>query len=96
MDDSTVSAQQLARICKALSAEARVRILQLLKEKPLCVGALAARLNMTQGAVSQHLRVLRDLNLVTAEKRGYYVHYRLDEETLARWKEAVERLLDTE
>lgn len=88
-------AQELARIFKALSAEARVRILQLLRDQPLCVGALAARLDITQGAVSQHLRVLRDLNVVTAEKRGYYVHYQLNRETLAKWKEAMQDLLET-
>ena len=94
MDEGASSSEELARIFKALSAEARVQILQLLKEGPLCVGALAARLDITQGAVSQHLRVLRDLNLVTADKRGYYVHYQLNRETLAKWKEATQDLLE--
>ena len=95
MDDSINDAQELARIFKALSAEARVRILQLLRDRSLCVGALAAQLDVTQGAVSQHLRVLRDVNLVTAEKRGYYVHYQLNRETLAKWRNAVAGLLET-
>ena len=37
------SAEQVARIGKVLSAEPRVRIVQMLKRRPLCVGALAAR-----------------------------------------------------
>jgi DNA-binding transcriptional ArsR family regulator len=70
-----------------------VRILQLLRDRALCVNALAARLDVTQGAVSQHLRIIRDARLVIDEKRGYHVHYRLDEETLERWREATNRLL---
>jgi len=87
-------AKDLARLMKVLSADARVRIVQLLKERPLCVNALAARLGVTQGAVSQHLRVMRDAGLVLDEKRGYYVHYRLNEDTLVTWREELGRLLD--
>jgi DNA-binding transcriptional ArsR family regulator len=88
--------EKLARIFKALSAETRVRIVQLLKGRAMCVGALSARLNVTQGAVSQHLRVLRNVDLLIAEKRGYFVHYRLNDKTLARWQRATARLLGTE
>jgi DNA-binding transcriptional ArsR family regulator len=86
-------AADLARIFKALSVDTRVRIVQLLKKRPLCVGALSARLDVTQGAVSQHLRVLRDADLVVPDRQGYYVHYRLNEKTLAKWKEAAGGLL---
>jgi len=89
-------AQELARIFKVLSVDTRVRILQMLKDHPLCVGALSAGLDITQGAVSQHLRVLRDADLVVAEKRGYYVHYRLNEQTFDKWRKAVETFLTYE
>lgn len=88
--------QKLARIFKVLSVDTRVSIIQMLKIHPLCVGALSARLNITQGAVSQHLRVLRDADLVLAEKRGYFVHYRLNEKTLAKWRKAIEPFLTPE
>jgi len=84
---------ELAKIFKCLSVEARVRIVRILKGQTLCVNALAARLNMSQGAVSQHLRVLRDAGLVAPEKRGYWVHYQLNENTLAEWQGAVAELL---
>jgi len=89
-------AQKLARIFKALSVDTRVRMVQLLKNHALCVGALSARLDITQGAVSQHLRILRDAGLVTPEKRGYYVHYRLNERTLLKWRSSVQRFLGIE
>ncbi len=84
----------LARLLKVLSVETRVRIVQLLKSRALCVNALAARLDVTQGAVSQHLRIMRDAGLVIDEKRGYFVHYRLNEQTLAAWREEIDQLLD--
>jgi len=87
-------ALRLARIFKILSVDTRIRIIQLLKDRVLCVGALSVQLGITQGAVSQHLRVLRDAELVVAERRGYYIHYRLNEETLAQWrKDVTEQLL---
>ena len=89
------SDDRLSRICRVLSVDKRVRIVQLLKGRALCVNALAARLNVTQGAVSQHLRIMRDAGLVIDEKRGYFVHYRLNERTLAKWREAIGGLLDT-
>ena len=86
-------AGKLAHMFKVLSADVRVRIVQLLKDRALCVGALSARLGITQGAVSQHLRILREAGLAVGEKRGYYTHYRLNETTVKRWKDATERLL---
>ncbi len=87
------AATELARLGRILGVETRVRIIQLLQNRALCVGALAARLEVTQGAVSQHLRILRDAGLVTPHKRGYFVHYRLNEEVMARWRAEIDRLL---
>lgn len=84
---------ELARLLKVFSVDTRVRMVQLLKGRTLCVNALACRLNVTQGAVSQHLRIMRDAGLVIHEKHGYYVHYRLNEDTLAAWREKIDRLL---
>jgi len=85
--------RELALMFKALAAPARIRIVQLLKDRALCVGALATILEITPGAVSQHLAVLKEAGLVAADKRGYFMHYRLDQATLARWKEALGQFL---
>ncbi|MFO7898669.1 MAG: ArsR family transcriptional regulator [Planctomycetota bacterium] len=58
------------------------------------MNALASRLDVTQSAVSQHLRIMRDAGLVIGEKRGYFVHHRLNEDTLAAWRGQIEELLD--
>ena len=86
-------AEKLARAFKVLSVDTRVKIVQLLKEGALCVNALSHHLGLTPAAVSQHLRVLRAADVVTPEKRGYYVHYRLNEKTLCRWIEMTAHLL---
>ena len=72
----------------------RVRMIDLLKSRSLCVNALARALEITPAAVSQHLRVLRDADIVTADKQGYFVHYRVNEETLAQWSQTARSLLE--
>jgi DNA-binding transcriptional ArsR family regulator len=87
-------AKELARLVRVLAVDTRVRIVQLLKGRALCVNALAGRLEVTPGAVSQHLRIMRDAGLVIDERRGYYVHYSLNEDILEAWREKIGMLLD--
>ena len=82
-----------ARIFKVLSTVTRVRIIDLLKQRSLCVNALARALEITPAAVSQHLRVLRDAGIIVAERRGYFVHYKVNMRTLTDWSRAAANLL---
>lgn len=86
--------EKTARIFKVLSVETRVRMLELLKQRPFCVNALAKNLGISNAAVSQHLRILRDANIVIADKRGYFVHYRANETTLLEWSETARKVLE--
>ena len=96
MDD----VKELTRFFKALSDETRLQLVKLLADQgtegALCVGALAARLGVTQSAVSQHLSVLRAANLVIDERRGYHVHYRLNQASMSRWRERIQATLGEE
>jgi ArsR family transcriptional regulator len=85
--------ERLARIFRLMSVGTRVRMIQLLKRRSLCVNALAHALEVTPAAISQHLRLLRDAGIVTARKQGYFVHYCVNEKALARWREATDGLL---
>ena len=85
--------EKAARVFKVLSVETRVRMIELLKSRSLCVNALARELGVTAAAVSQHLRVLRDADLVVADKQGYFVHYALNRATLAAWSDLVDEVL---
>jgi ArsR family transcriptional regulator len=51
-------------------------------------------LDITPAAISQHLRVLRDADIVIADKQGYFVHYRINEGTLAEWNTTTKNLLE--
>ncbi|MFO8034283.1 MAG: metalloregulator ArsR/SmtB family transcription factor [Candidatus Bipolaricaulota bacterium] len=86
------SPEEQARLFRALSVDTRVRMLVLLGARSMCVGALARALGITAAAVSQHLRVLRDLQLVTASRRGHFVHYSLNTERLHQWWTVVDSL----
>ena len=89
-------AEKLARIFKLLSVDTRVQMIDLLKQRCLCVNALASRLKITPAAVSQHVRILRDAEIVIADKRGNFVHYCVNKEVVARWHKAAEGLLESD
>jgi len=95
--DEADEVKALARLFKALADETRLRLLKLLSEQDsdgaLCVGALAMRLGVTQSAVSQHLAVLRAAGLVVDERRGYFVHYRVNRGRLGGWHEQLKAVL---
>jgi DNA-binding transcriptional ArsR family regulator len=87
--------EELAEIFKALSDPTRLRLVKLLGEHEgaLCVNALAQRLGVSQSAVSQHLRVLRQAGLVQGSRQGYHVHYSLDSDRLEQYKAQVRQTL---
>ena len=73
--------KDLLLFIKAIGEPTRLRILNHLK-KDCCVGELWKRLDLPQNLTSHHLRVLKDANLVIAEKRGLKVVYRINEKVL--------------
>jgi ArsR family transcriptional regulator len=90
--------EELTEVFKALSDPTRLRLVKLLGEHEgaLCVNALADRLDVSQSAVSQHLRVLRQTGLVKSERRGSSVHYLLDQDSLKQHTARVRETLGTD
>ena len=78
MDQQT--AADLAELFRAMSDPSRLRILAVLLERDLNVGAIAAQVDMSESAVSHHLRGLRQMRLVRADKQGREVYYQLDDD----------------
>jgi DNA-binding transcriptional ArsR family regulator len=68
-------AQYIARVMAALGTASRVRILGCLREGPCTVGELTLAVEMAQPAVSQQLRILRDLGLVVGTRTGRSTTY---------------------
>jgi DNA-binding transcriptional ArsR family regulator len=87
-----VDSEKLARTFKLLSVEARIRIVQVLKRRGMCVTELTSQLGITHSATSQHLRVLRDARLVKFQKRGFRVYYHLDVQNIAHMHKAISEL----
>jgi DNA-binding transcriptional ArsR family regulator len=71
------SAGQVARLMAGMGTGSRVLILGRLREAPCSVGELCEEIGMAQPAVSQQLRVLRDLNLVVGARNGRRTVYAL-------------------
>ena len=69
--------RQFVKVMKALSDPRRAMILKLLQHRSLCVCELQAALDISQSAVSKHLKILDDAGLVTAKKDGLWVNYTL-------------------
>lgn len=74
--------QMEADLCSAFTDPRRILILYALDEKPLNVTELTHELQIAQPTVSRHLKVLRDRGLVTSERRGRTVTYRLGDQRL--------------
>ena len=65
----------IERMMKALGEPMRFKIYKELLERPHCVRSLSQMLGITDSAVSQHLKVMREAELVHGEKYGYHTHF---------------------
>lgn len=68
-------AERLAEIMQGLASPVRLRILSMLHARPSTVTELSAQLEIGQTTVSNHLRLLRHLSLVTASREGRHIRY---------------------
>ena len=89
-----------ANLFRVLGHPARVRILELLREGELSVGALQGELELDSGGTSQHLAALRRIGLVASRRDGNNVYYRVDDEAvfdlLAAGRSIISRRLASE
>jgi DNA-binding transcriptional ArsR family regulator len=74
---------QALPLFKALAEPVRIRIYLLLKKSALTVSELSEILDLSQSNTSHHIKALRDLGLLSAEKIGQHTYYALDTEALA-------------
>jgi len=74
--------KQLLTTLKALADETRLKLIHLLLDQDLCGRSLARHLEISESAVSQHLKVLKEAGLVRGEKCGYWSHYSIEKNAL--------------
>ncbi len=88
--------QEYLRILRALSGETRLKLLRLLSLHELCVCELEYILGLTQPAISQQVRVLRDAGLARSRREGNWIFYRVEPDDLERALKKVAGCLQSE
>lgn len=80
--DETNIIHDMADIFKALSDPSRLKVLNEITNKKVCVTDIAEKLNMSQPCVSHHLRTLKQAKIITSSKEGKEVFYTLHCESI--------------
>ncbi|MCX7749369.1 MAG: metalloregulator ArsR/SmtB family transcription factor [Clostridia bacterium] len=76
--NSSVNIHKLESVLKILGDKTRLIILSKLNRNELCVCDIVGNLDISQPAVSQHLRKMKDLEIITEEKRGQWSYYKIN------------------
>jgi ArsR family transcriptional regulator, arsenate/arsenite/antimonite-responsive transcriptional repressor len=84
---STEQSTELARLFKAMGDPVRLRLLSLIASHvggEACVCELTDVFDLSGPTISHHLKVLREAGLISGERRGTWVYYRVHPEALGR------------
>lgn len=100
MPIDVAQSEQVDRAAKALAEERRRQILELVREEEMSAGQVASSFDVSRPAISQHLAVLREADLLDERREGARRLYRARPEGLAGlrdfldrfWTERLERL----
>ncbi len=84
--------EAIVQIFKALGDETRLKILIILSRRKICAKGIAKHLNISEAAVSQHIKVLKEAGLIVGEKLGYYVLYDLQEPKLLEIADFIQQM----
>ena len=83
------------RFFKVLGDDNRLRILQVLGTGERSVSEILDQTRLPQTLASFHLRILREAGVLTSERRGPFIHYRLTERSLLNLLEACAKYAET-
>ncbi len=84
----------IQKVFRALAQPTRLKMALLLANRSLCVCELEDVFQMSQPAISQHMRVFRDAGLVREARQGQWVFYVLNRDHLVEILQALSDLLD--
>jgi ArsR family transcriptional regulator, cadmium/lead-responsive transcriptional repressor len=82
-----------SKLFRGLGDPSRLSILEALRERPRYVSDIAVRTSLSQPNVSMHLACLEDCGLVTRERQGQFVEYRIADPLVLDLLRQSERLL---
>ena len=89
--------RMMAEVFKALGDPTRLRIIKMLASNPdstLCVADLASKLGVTQPAASQHIRILKHVEILEPKKVGFRTYYYLNPQSLSKYRVNVDELFE--
>ena len=89
--------REVSEIFKALSDPTRLRLIRLLAsnmEEKLCVVDLAAKLGVSQPAISQHLKVLKNVKILFSKEERPKIYYFLNLVEFRKQKKLVDKMYD--
>lgn len=78
MQTPSLTTTQVLAGFHALSDPLRLQVMELLRERELCVCELCELLSVTQSKLSFHLKTLKEANLVRSHQAGRWIYYRLN------------------
>jgi DNA-binding transcriptional ArsR family regulator len=82
-----------AVLLKAMAHPKRLEIIHLLRDQELCVSQMQEMLGLPQANLSQHLQILRDARVVTAQKNGKQIRYCLAHPLLMQANDLIREVL---
>lgn len=82
-------------VLKAISDDTRASIIDLLITRSYCGRALSCKLGISEAAVSQHLKILKNAGLLKSDKKGYFVHYTVNRAALEELADGLYKLIGT-
>ena len=77
-------ARQQAEICSVMGNTRRVLIIWHLAKREMCVGEIAKEIGTTLQNASQHLRLMKDKNVVQSRRDGQTIYYRIAENEIMK------------
>jgi len=81
------------RFLRVISQRNRLRILCILKKREMCVCEIWQFLDLPQNLVSHHLKVLKDLGLISSKKVGLKIFYKLNQKVIKKYLKELEKIL---
>lgn len=79
-------------ILKAIADGTRLKIVKILLHHNYCVRALSRIIGISEAAISQHIKVLKNAGLLVGEKKGYYMHYDVNRNVLRQLAAEIQEL----
>lgn len=76
-----IEIEQASVVLKLLGDKTRLSMMKLLEKNECCVCEFVEIFNITQPAISQHLRKLRDVGLVKENRKGQWIFYSLNKDS---------------